>query len=395
MSEAHRKLLADAARLYERHEAGRPDSFNVFSVLRSESDEVNLHTRFLAALLDHRKPGEAQRKNLHEFLQSVVNVQTFDQNRVAVERERHNIDILITNAMNQAVVIENKIWAGDQPEQLQRYHGELTGRGYRDEDIHLRYLTPFGHDPSEDSRGELRYEKVAYKDDGFQGWLRTCQQRAYDEPALRESIEQYLRVVQKLTGTDFSEVYMSALKDLCLEKDNLVLVHDLKAAMDEAWTQLILQLFSEIDYALSTELPEKHEMSNISQERVRRLVTGHRGIWCGLYYEIGDGARLGIQFDVWKSGVFFGVHCDKQTNGDTYDKFKRELTGSDGSDDWWPCYFYPKTEVNPNFRNPTQEHLRFLASDDERHAFAASLASELKALWKQIKQKGLDRRLGA
>ena len=395
MTGAHRELLADVARLYERHEAGRPESFNVFSVLRSESDEVNLHSRFLAALLDHRKPGEAQRKNLKEFLQSVVNVENFDQEGVVVERERHNIDILITNAMNQAVVIENKIWAGDQPEQLQRYHGELSGRGYRDDDIYLRYLTPFGHDPSEDSRGELQYEKIAYKDDGFQGWLRYCQRRAYDEPALRESIEQYLRVVQKLTGTGFSEVYMSALKDLCLEKDNLVLVHDLKEAMDDAWTQLILQLFQEIDNALGSDLPEKHEMSNISEERIRRLVTGHRGIWCGLYYEICDGARLGIQVDVWERCVFFGVHCHKQTNGDTHNKFMRELTGSNLSADYWPWFSYPKTAVNPSPRYPTPEHLRLLANDGTRQAFAASVAKEVAGLWEQIKQKGLDRRVGA
>ena len=51
MSDRHRLLMAqnllkEAARLYEKHEAGRPEPFNVFSVLRSESDEVNLHSRF-------------------------------------------------------------------------------------------------------------------------------------------------------------------------------------------------------------------------------------------------------------------------------------------------------------------------------------------------------------
>ena len=35
-----RLLLEKAGRLYERHEAGRPEPFNVFSVLRSQHDEV-------------------------------------------------------------------------------------------------------------------------------------------------------------------------------------------------------------------------------------------------------------------------------------------------------------------------------------------------------------------
>ena len=127
MSDRHRLLMArnllkEAARLYEKHEAGRPEPFNVFSVLHSESDEVNLHSRFLHALLDYQKPEQEIRENLADFLQH-VGIKDFEQSNVKVERERYNIDILITNDdKKEAVVIENKIWAGDQPEQLQRYH---------------------------------------------------------------------------------------------------------------------------------------------------------------------------------------------------------------------------------------------------------------------------------
>ena len=208
MNKDYRLLLTEAGRLYERHEAGRPAPFNVFSVLRTESDEVNLHSRFLlAALLDYQKPGEEERTNLKEFLLTVANVENFDQASVAVSRERHNIDILVTNARRQAVVIENKIWAKDQSKQLQRYHEEMTSRGFGGNDIHLRYLTPDGRDPSRDSVGDLKYENIeniAYRDRSFQEWLRNCQSRAYDEPALREVIGQYLALIQKLTGTDFS-----------------------------------------------------------------------------------------------------------------------------------------------------------------------------------------------
>ncbi|WP_428098746.1 hypothetical protein [Candidatus Rariloculus sp.] len=62
-------------------------------MLPSASDEVNLHSRFLAALLDHRKPGEAERKNLEEFLRSGANVENFHKDGVAVERERHTTEV--------------------------------------------------------------------------------------------------------------------------------------------------------------------------------------------------------------------------------------------------------------------------------------------------------------
>ena len=67
MIESFRLLLEKAARLHDRHEAGRREPFNVFSVLRSEHDEVNLHSRFLAALLDHRQSPGQSRENFGGF----------------------------------------------------------------------------------------------------------------------------------------------------------------------------------------------------------------------------------------------------------------------------------------------------------------------------------------
>ena len=213
MSDKYQLLLERAGRLYERHEAGRREPFNVFSVLRSTSDEVNLHSRFLHALLDYRKSSNTERRNLMDFLHSVAGKENFKDKGIKVERERYNIDILITNDARpkQAIVIENKIWAGDQSQQLQRYFKTLKKRGFCD--IQLLYLTPDGHAPSEDSAGNLDYKTISYKDD-LPPWLERCQKRAYDEPTLRESVAQYLWLVQKLTGTDFSGAYMNELKEL-------------------------------------------------------------------------------------------------------------------------------------------------------------------------------------
>ena len=229
MDTNYQLLLKEAALLYERHEAGRRDPFNVFSVLRTEHDEVNLHSRFLAALLDYRQPSDGPRENLADFL-CTVGIRDLKHEDATVGREVDNVDILIRDSSSrQAVVIENKIWAGDQPQQLLRYAEQQEKDGYTP---HLLYLTLDGHDPSEDSAGGRDYECISYKDH-LSPWLKNCQQRAYDEPALRESVAQYLRLIEKLTGTDYSEAYMSALKELCLKDDNLVLVRDLNEAMVE------------------------------------------------------------------------------------------------------------------------------------------------------------------
>lgn len=168
----------------------------------------------------------------------------------------------------------------------------------------MRYLTPFGHDPSDESVGTLnrnRIVNIAYKDPEFQDWLQSCQQRAYDQPELRESVGQYLRVIQKLTGTDVDNSHLKELKSLCLEKDNLALVHDLRHAFDESWISLIKRLLSEIE----TELAQLKDMPpgehRISDSVIRQLVTGSKNEWCGLYFKLTDHSRLGIELNTWPS----------------------------------------------------------------------------------------------
>ena len=385
----YRLLLEKAGRLYERHEAGRRETFNVFSVLRSEHDEVNLHSRFLAALLDYRKSHDGPRENLADFLRS-VDVRDFEQNHATVERESGNIDILIRDrASKQAVVIENKIWAGDQPRQLQRYAEQLKEEGH--DAPHLLYLTLDGRDPSEDSAGDLKYDCISYKEH-ISRWLGRCQKRAYDEPALRESVAQYARLIGKLTGTDFSEAYMSDLKKLCLEDNNLVLVHDLNEAMVRARIELLQKLWQEIDCALKKEIPDltsKNQPEGDFKERIEEFVTRRRSYkWHGLYYRFSPFAVLGL---VVGDSIRFGVCCysqeqehkDESKRKEEYNKLKEAL-GGDRSDEWWPWFRQPPTDLNLKY--PTREHFELLANDDARREYASEVVSGVRDVWNRIKE---------
>ena len=182
MLDNYRLLLKHAALIYEKHEAGHKEPFNVFTVLRKASDEVNLHSRFLHALLDHQSP-DTGRQNLKDFLQK-IGVEKFELDGATVRREYKNIDILIANnaTKQHSVVIENKIYAEDQPAQLRRYHKILQGEGHRD--IHLLYLTLDGHDPSEDSIRDLKKKviSISYRDN-LLPWLKCGNSVARCTPA--------------------------------------------------------------------------------------------------------------------------------------------------------------------------------------------------------------------
>ena len=303
MDAAHELLLSKVGRFYERHNALRQGRthFNVFTVLRSSSDEVNLHSRFLHAVLDHRAAPDGELENLRDFVTDIACVEDFRLEGAKVGRETHNIDLLIeendknNKTQRKAIVIENKIWAGDQEQQLQRYRQKLVELGYDTSAIHLLYLTPFGTAPSEQSIGNLKCKTVSYRDD-LPRWLKRCQQRAFDDPALRESIAQYLQLIRAITGTDYSEEYMANLKNLCLDGDNLLLTHDLSQAFVEAKADLVVRLWSELDGALSAIddfpklYPEWADRKEFSA--VKDCINNKRGSWSGLCYRMTEGAGL-------------------------------------------------------------------------------------------------------
>ena len=259
--QVHGKLLGDVARIYKRL-ANRPAPFNVFAVLRSASDDVNLHSRFLQALLDHIDPQSGKRDNLREFVGRVATNGTgFELERATVQREAGGIDLLISNA-RQAIVVENKIWAGDQDQQILRYRDALVAQGYDDEAIRLLYLTPYGHKPSAQSLGGIPVERVrcvSYRDD-LPDWLVACQRRAFDEPALRESIAQYVDLVRKLTNTDYESEIMTELKELLLEDDNVLLAHRLAQALVPAIAELVVAFYEFVDRSVRdaiSDLPDR------------------------------------------------------------------------------------------------------------------------------------------
>ena len=382
MNDTYRLLLEKTARIHERHEAGRRQDFNVFSVLRSEHDEVNLHSRFLTALLDHRQSPGNSRDNLADFLHR-LNIQGFDHNHASVDREWRNIDIVVRDDRfsGQAVVIENKIGAADQHQQIMRYAAQMD----KYKALHILYLTLDGREASEDSAGDVEYECISYKSD-LVPWLKGCQMRAFDEPAMRESIAQYLQLVAKLTGTNFSENYMNDLKELLLKDDKIVLVHDLGMAMEEAKISLLEKLWGEIECELRAEipgLPDRSDESDITKERIRKFVTARQNYGGhGLYFDLNH-ATLCVEV---YQHIFFGVYCTKRKVEKDYLKLAKKMGGWD-SEDEWPLFRHPSTLVNLKYS--TRDHLALLAIDARRQGYVAEVVSGVRTLWDGIRDAKL------
>ena len=108
----------------------RKPEYNLFRVLRSESDEVRLHSRFLGDLLNPKGSHHHKSSFLKLFLQQFSEALSLDlKQNVLVDLEFHNIDILI-RAGKTAIILENKIYAGDQEKQLSKYYRKMSELGF-------------------------------------------------------------------------------------------------------------------------------------------------------------------------------------------------------------------------------------------------------------------------
>ena len=136
----------------------------------------------------------------------------------------------------------------------------------------------------------LDYECISCRVD-LVPWLKRCQQRACNEPALRESIGQYLHLLAQMTGTDYSEDYMKDLVRLCLKDGNLLLVKDLKDAMVETEVGLLLKVWQgvarkfrrTVEFRTFRNCHEDVSDRGSPKQTIRRFLTDRKYRWHGLF----------------------------------------------------------------------------------------------------------------
>lgn len=215
------------------------ENFNIFKILRIEAEEVLTHSRFLCELLnpkglhgkgnlflilflDGQKNDESQENAIF-----VNKLKDFDSNNCTVKSEVHvgfknveqteggRIDILMKeNNSKNAIIIENKIYAGDQPQQLVRYNN-----AYQNAPIFYLTLELDDSKPSKDSKGDLiegdNYKRISYKED-ILDWLKICRKESVENPILREAITQYINLIKYLTRQTMNETMNEEVKKTIL-----------------------------------------------------------------------------------------------------------------------------------------------------------------------------------
>lgn len=237
-------------RMQKKERQKRGEYFNIFSVLRLETKEVRLHSAFLAELLNPEGSHGLGKQFLELFLNMVVRKSKeepfdFETEKAKVHVEYYigvisedkksggRIDILIEDDKDKgnAIIIENKINAGDQEYQLLRYNNFAKNKK---SNYKLLYLTKDGGEASEYSTGKenFEYQCISYRNN-ILPWLECCEQAAVRHPLIRETIHQYIINIKEILNIMEDSALNNLIDSIVEEKDNILSIIRLKDNLGE------------------------------------------------------------------------------------------------------------------------------------------------------------------
>ena len=248
------------------------ESFNIFSVLNLDSKENVLHSKLLTELLDAN--GSHGYKDMFlklfiaflkneicgEFEFNTLNSRAKTEKSIGkvdlINKTGGRIDISIhvwhpTPDSLSEIIIENKIYTGEQENQIERYCNYAKSNNAK-----VFYLTLHGEEPK--SGGEKYqlnrdYFKLSYSKDIIK-WLELCKKEVVDSPIIRETIKQYIILLKKITGQLNNDKMNKEVKDEILNnyeaakqiKDGF---KDINKDIEEFWNK-IKELILENQYIL-------------------------------------------------------------------------------------------------------------------------------------------------
>ncbi len=256
MNKKYEQLFAEITSLYKQAEDRRAQKekqgeyFNVFNTIGLRTEEVRLHSALIAELLNPNGMHGLSNLFLQIFLERLGLPRDYVKEAKGKITERcigpktktegGRIDIIVEDG-NHAVIIENKIYAEDQENQLLRYYN--YGKKQFGDNFILIYLTLDGGEPEENSLGkkDIPFELMSYKNDIVE-WLGECIESSKVTPLANAVIIQYRELIKQITNNDMETKYKEQLLSTMVKPDNAIVMSELLEIEDE-WLPRILEIY--------------------------------------------------------------------------------------------------------------------------------------------------------
>lgn len=203
----------------------RGERFNMFQVCGVDHYEI-MHSAIIASFLNPKGNHGQKDKYLKTFISIVDDETGIETSSCSVYTEyvtnEGRIDILIEDKKGKAIIIENKVYAADQWEQLKRYDEFSKGK-YGDGNYAIYYLTLDKHDASKDSGDGIKYFRISYKEHILK-WIEDCTKESATTPLIRETLIQYRNHIKQLTNQDMDTINKEALIDTMIKNPEEIAV---------------------------------------------------------------------------------------------------------------------------------------------------------------------------
>lgn len=292
------------------------EEFNMFRICGVDHYE-NTHSSILAEIINPKGSHNFGSKFLEAFIEtlkrseliegefqfSMQNVRVVTENASAFGR----LDILIRNSQNQALLLENKIYAGDQEEQLRRYY-EYGKREFGN-NFKLIYLTLQGHESTNTDKNQVEYIQVSYSEI-ILTWLERCIEISVRSPIVRETLIQYANHIKSLTNNTIAHTMSQELIDKLSTLENLEAAYTIANNLGNVSNNIINTVL----------IPQLHEIAN-ELGIVCNSVQGDyvNTAWAGFSFSIPDYHNYNLFMEFGKKGLgglIIGF-APKSTNSDT------------------------------------------------------------------------------
>lgn len=231
--------------------------FNLFRIFGVDHYE-NTHSAILAELLNPNGNHGLRHKFLVSFVEC-LNIDKhfeldFENCTVITEFQTNNgrLDILIRDTNKRAIIIENKIYAGDQWEQLKRYDN-FAKNEYREGNYMLFYLTLSGNEALFQSAQNVTYYQISYSIEIIK-WLEKCVEIAARFPIVRESIVQYINHLKELTNQDMDTKNKEEIIKLLTKPENIEAAFIISQNMTSIKEKIVYEYFNKDLEKIASEL---------------------------------------------------------------------------------------------------------------------------------------------
>lgn len=365
--------------------------FNIFQIIGLTSDEVRVHSAFLATLLDpqgsHRQGDLFLRLFTKQLSQIVHN---FDTESAVVECEKYigrmtettggRIDIHISDEKGHKIIIENKIYAPDQTNQLIRYHNYAP-------DAVLLYLTLDGKAPGKDSVGDLieeqNYYQISYSNE-ILDWLTECYEAVKKIPTLAEGINHYINLIKILTNQstnimmtkEIAEAIASSSSNIQAAIEIQRALQDVKGNIQQKFWNKLIERFQSESYKVKKYFydTEVDDLSEYIRNFVRTNASGsgdiHKNKWYGIEIPVAEIDEYSIQWRIEVDhNIYYGFKLHKGNHlvlsGDkTFDYLRTHLSDNSWQyGETWLAWKYPNGN-RINFREFNNPKIFDLADDN-------------------------------